>query len=110
MRLIEAAAWGLAGGLAAALLSLAAGVVAAGFTWPWRAGRDGLWLRLAVTAAGLVIGALAALAAAQTTGWWPAFLVGLSVPSAARGALGRIEVTGRKTAIGGSADSGGHVR
>lgn len=109
MHLIEAAAWGMAGGLAAALLSLSAAVVAAGFTWPWRADRDGMWPRLSVTAAGLVIGALAAVAAAaQISGWWPAFLLGLSVPSAVRGALWRVEVTERKGAIAGPAEPDDH--
>ena len=39
MRLNEAAAWGVAGGLAAGLIALSTAVVTAGFRWPGRAAR-----------------------------------------------------------------------
>ena len=97
MDLMGAAAWGLAGGLAAGLVSMSASVVAAGFKWPWRDNEDGIGPRLFVTGVGLVIGALVAAAAhGQMSGGWPAFIMGVSAPSVIRGALSRVEVTERK--------------
>jgi hypothetical protein len=40
MGLIEAATWGVLGGLAAALVSVSGDVMSAGFKWPWRPFRD----------------------------------------------------------------------
>ena len=97
MGLIEAAAWGLAGGLAAGLLSMSAAVVAAEFKWPWRDNEDGIWPRLFVTAVGLVLGALVAGAAhGQMSGGWPAFLLGIGAPSVVRGAFSQVAYTERK--------------
>jgi hypothetical protein len=97
MGIIEAAAWGLAGGLAAGLISLSADVVLAGFKWPWRDNDDGIGPRLFVTSVLLIVGALVAAAAhSQMTGGWPAFIMGASAPSVIRGALSRVEVTERK--------------
>lgn len=97
MSLIEAGAWGLAGGLAAALISLSAAVAEAGFRWPWRGNVDGIGPRLFVVGVGLILGALVAGAAhSQMSGAWPAFILGASAPSVIRGVLSRVEVTERK--------------
>lgn len=97
MGIIEAAAWGLAGGLAAGLIALSAEVVAAGFKWPWRNNDDGIWPRLFVTSVLLIVGALVAAAAhSQMTGGWPAFIMGASAPSVIRGAVSRVGVTESK--------------
>jgi hypothetical protein len=100
MGLLDAATWGLAGGLAAGLVSLSAAVVAAGFKWPWRDNPDGIWPRVFVAVVGLIIGALVAGAAhGQMSGGWPAFLLGVGAPSVIRGALSRVEVAERKPEI-----------
>lgn len=108
MGVIESGAWGLAGGLAAGLISLMAAVVAAGFRWPWqqvaeestppqRHVVEEVWPRLFVMSGGPVVGALvAAAASAQMSGPWPAFIMGVSAPSMVRGMLSRVEVTERK--------------
>src|SRR6266705_6452453 len=97
MGLLEAGAWGFAGGLAAGMVSMAAAVTNAGFTWPWRDNKDGIWPRLFVTAAGLVIGAIVAGAAhSQISGAYPALLVGIGAPSVIRGALHGVEVEAKE--------------
>ena len=97
MGIVEAAAWGLAGGLAAGLVSLSAAVAAAEFRWPWRDNEDGIAPRLFVATAGLIVGALVAAAAhTQMSGGWPAFIMGACAPSVIRGALSRVEVVERK--------------
>lgn len=97
MTLVDAALWGLAGGLAAGLVSLSASIVSAGFKWPWRDNEDGIGPQIFVTVVGLIIGALVAAAAhGQMSGGWPAFIMGISAPSVIRGALSRVEVTERK--------------
>jgi hypothetical protein len=97
MGLVEAAAWGVAGGLAAALIALSVEITEAGFRWPWRGNDHGAGPRLFVLAAGLVLGALVAGAAhGQMTGAWPAFIMGASAPSVVRGVLSRVEVTEAK--------------
>lgn len=97
MGIIAAGAWGLVGGLAAGLVSLSASVVAAGFKWPWHDNEHGIWPRLFVTGAGLILGAVVAAAAhGQMSGGWPAFIMGVSAPSIVRGSLSKIEVTPHK--------------
>jgi uncharacterized membrane protein YfcA len=72
---------------------MAAAVTKAGFKWPWRNNRDGIWPRLFVTAAGLVVGAIVAGAAhSQISGAYPALLVGIGAPAVIRGALSGIEI------------------
>jgi 4-hydroxybenzoate polyprenyltransferase len=98
---IEASIWGLAGGIAAGLVSMSAAVVAAGFHWPWRGRRDGIWPHIFVGSVGTLVGALAASAAhTDMTGPWPAFIVGVCAPSVIRGVLARVEVAERKQAEG----------
>jgi hypothetical protein len=95
--IIAAATWGLAGGLAAGLVSLSASVVAAGFKWPWHDNEHGMWPRLFVAGVGLILGALVAAAAhGQMSGGWPAFIMGVSAPSIIRGTLSKFEVTPQK--------------
>ncbi|WP_247815462.1 hypothetical protein [Actinomadura luzonensis] len=98
MGLVEAAAWGLAGGLAAGLISLMAAITAAGFRWPWRDKPEEVWPRIFVLGAGLILGALVAAAAReQMNGAWPAFIMGVGAPSMVRGMLSRVEVAERKS-------------
>ncbi|MFI6541425.1 hypothetical protein ACIBHY_53860 [Nonomuraea sp. NPDC050547] len=104
----QAALWGLAGGGAAALVSLSAAVKAAGYRWPWRrrggAGqlraeevRERFWARLFVLATSLLLGAgVAAAAHGQMTGPWPAFLLGVGAEASVRGLLAGVEVSVRK--------------
>lgn len=99
---IEAAVWGLAGGAAAALVSLTAAIKAAGYRWPWR-GRDGVsdvearerfWARVVVLGGSLGLGAIVAAAAhGQMSGPWPAFLLGVGAEASVRGILAGVEVT-----------------
>jgi len=101
MQVVEAAAWGLAGGCAAGLVNLAVAVNAAGFHWPWRHGEGDLAPRIFVTAVGLIVGALVSAAAhSQVTGPWPALVMGISAPSVIRGILSGVEVTERKQGNG----------
>jgi len=96
MTVIQAGAWGVAGGSAAGLIALSLAVVRADFMWPWRYRANGIWPHLFVMGAGVIVGALAAAAAhGQMTGAWPAFLLGAGAPSVIRGAIGRVEVTER---------------
>ncbi|WP_127934785.1 hypothetical protein [Nonomuraea polychroma] len=83
---LEAAAWGLAGGVATALVSLVAAIRAASFRWPWRRkgvtereAREELSARLFVLGGSCVLGALVAAAAhGQMSGPWPAFIIGVA--------------------------------
>lgn len=89
----QAALWGLAGGGCASLLSLAAAVKAAGYTWPWRKGKGDLAPRLFVLGIGLVLGAVVSAAAHdQISGAWPALLFGIGAPATIRGVLSGVEV------------------
>ncbi len=89
---IDAAAWGLAGGLAAGLLALMTAVTAAGFRWPWKRGELGP--RVFVFGCSMVLGALVAAAAlSQISGPWPAFVMGAGAPATIRGLLSGVEVT-----------------
>ncbi|MFE9574593.1 hypothetical protein ACFYMW_39835 [Streptomyces sp. NPDC006692] len=91
----QAALWGLAGGGAAAVVSLSAAVVSASYTWPWRKEGD-LGPRMFVLAAGLLLGAVTAAAAHdQMRGPWPAFIFGVAAPATIRGVLAGVEVTPR---------------
>jgi hypothetical protein len=100
MVLIEAAAWGIAGGLASGLVTLSADVVGAGYKWPWRDNEYGIGPRLFVLGVGIIIGGIAAAAAhGQMTGGWPAFLMGVGAPAVIRGALARVEITEAKPEI-----------
>lgn len=93
---LEAAAWGIAGGAIAGLLSMSAEITLAGFTWPWRDNNDGIWPRLFVFAVLLLVGGgVAAAAHAQVTGSWPALIMGASAPSVIRGAMSKVEVAER---------------
>ncbi len=97
MRWWQAALWGLAGGGAASVLSLATAVVSCGYHWPWskknRRGRGELGPRLLVLAAGAVLGAAVAAAAHdQISGPWSAFLFGVGAPATIRGLLSGVEV------------------
>ncbi len=91
----HAAAWGLAGGMAAGLGSLMMAVAKSGFTWPWRDHGE-LGPRLFVLAGGLVLGALVAAATHDSmNGAWPAFAMGVGAPATVRGLLSGIEVAER---------------
>jgi hypothetical protein len=92
MLLMEAAAWGLAGGSAAGLLSVSTEIQKRGLP-----PKDELLARGIVFGIGLVLGVLVAAANfAQLAGAFPALLLGASAPSVMRGALGRLEVAERK--------------
>ena len=58
MGLWEAACWGLAGGLAAGLVSLMTAVASAGFAWPWHGHPEQIGPRLFVFGGSLLLGAL----------------------------------------------------
>ena len=91
MSWLQAACWGLAGGLAVEVLALMTAVKAADFQWPWK--RDELWPRLFVLGCGLFLGAVVAAAAhSQMSGGWPAFIMGAGAPATIRGLLSGIEV------------------
>jgi hypothetical protein len=99
--IVQAGTWGLAGGVVAGLISLSTAVVAANFRWPWRGRRDGIWPRLFVVTAGLLIGTIVAASAhGQITGEWPALIMGAAAPSLVRGVLSRIEVQEAKPSDG----------
>jgi uncharacterized membrane protein YfcA len=107
MSIVEAAAWGLAGGAAAGLVALSASILKARYRWPWRGNPDGVWPRLVVAVAGIAVGALVAAAAhSQMSGAWPAFLLGVGAPSVIRGVITRIEVEeGTRTLEGPEAEA-----
>jgi hypothetical protein len=91
MNWMEAAGWGIAGGLAAGLVMLMTAVTAADFKWPWK--RVEIWPRLFVIGCGLIVGAIVAAAAhAQMSGGWPAFVMGAGAPATIRGLLSGVEV------------------
>ncbi|WP_188197260.1 hypothetical protein [Nonomuraea sp. SYSU D8015] len=106
---LEAALWGLAGGGAAALVSLIAAIKAAGYRWPWRGKdrtdqeiREHFWARFAVLGGSLLLGSIVAAAAhGQMSGPWPAFLLGVGAEASVRGLLAGVEVAVRKEAGGG---------
>lgn len=103
MGIIQASCWGVAGGAAAALISLMTDVTGHGFRWPWQATSEEIWPRLFVLACALLLGGLVAAAAhTQMTGPWPAFLMGVSAPSIVRGALSRVEVRETKQELAAS--------
>jgi hypothetical protein len=94
---MEAAFWGLAGGLAAGLFSLLASIIAAGYRWPGPLRRE-FGPRLFVFGFGVLLGALVAVAVhSQLSGPWPAFVLGVGAPSVIRGLLSHIEVQERPT-------------
>jgi uncharacterized membrane protein YfcA len=96
MGLLEAGAWGVAGGLAAGLLTLMVAVTEVGFRWPWKE-REQLWGQMFVICGGSVLGALVAGAAhGEMSGAWPAFIMGVGAPSIVRGLLSRVEVNESK--------------
>lgn len=96
---LQAAGWGLAGGLAAGLLALMTAVSTAGFRWPWKSGELGP--RLFVFAGGLILGALVAAAAhGDMTGGWPAFVMGAGAPATIRGLLSGVQVSAAPQALG----------
>jgi hypothetical protein len=104
MGLMEAGAWGLAGGLAAGLIILSGAVISDGFRWPWHIGKavggsdKCIWPHMFVFGVGLVVGTLVAAAAHQEmSGDWPAFLMGVGAPSVVRGAIGHVQVAERKS-------------
>ncbi|MFG6197693.1 hypothetical protein [Nonomuraea sp. JJY05] len=100
----EATLWGLAGGMAAALVSLTAAIKAAGYRWPWRRkndtdreARERFWARMVVLGGCLLLGVLVAAAAhGQMSGPWPAFLLGVGAEASVRGILAGVEVSVRK--------------
>lgn len=97
MDLVQAAAWGIAGGISAGLISFSSSIVAAGHRWPWHDNGMGAFPYATVFAIGLIIGGVVAGAAHnQITGEWPALIMGASAPSVLRGVLTRIEVAERK--------------
>ena len=101
MGLIAAGAWGMTGGLAAGLASIAAAIRTAGFRWPWERGEAWPWF--VVTAIGIVLGAIVAAAAhGQMSGPWPALLMGIGAPAVIHGALNGAEVAERKPVTSGA--------
>lgn len=108
---LEAAAWGLTGGVVAGLLAVAAEVRECGFRWPWHGNEDGIWPRLFVFMIGVIIGgSVAAAAHGQMTSQWPAFIMGVAAPSVVRGAIGHggvAEVKKSERPSGGGDDAEG---
>ena len=97
MDIVQATAWGIAGGTASALLTVAADVVGNKYQWPWRENEDGIWPRVFVAVVTVLVGGLPAAAAhSEMTGAWPAFIMGVCAPSVIRGVLMRVEVVERK--------------
>lgn len=95
----QAALWGLAGGVAASLLSMSVAVVSGGYVWPWHDKRDQLAPRMFVVFVQLALGALVAAAAhGQISGPWPAFIFGIGAPATVRGVLWGVEVGPRSSA------------
>jgi hypothetical protein len=100
---MQAAGWGLAGGLSATVASLMAAVKAAGYRWPWQIKDGGTdppfdpWAWIFVMTGGLLLGALVAAAAhGQMSGGWPAFIMGIGAPATVRGVIGGVEVRERE--------------
>jgi hypothetical protein len=94
---IQAAGWGLAGGLAAGLAGLASAVTAVGYRWPWS--RPEYGPRLVLFGLGLLLGTILATAVhGQISGGLPAFLIGASAPAVIRNLISHIEVEARPTA------------
>src|SRR5690348_5463139 len=90
MNCVQAAGWGIGGGLAAGILALMTAVTTADFRWPWK--HHELGPRLFVVGCGLLMGALVAAAAhGQMSGGWPAFVMGAGAPATIRGLLSGIE-------------------
>lgn len=88
---MQAATWGVAGGLAAGIVQFMTAVSAASFQWPWT--RRELGARVFVLCCGLLLGALVAAAAhSQMSGAWPAFVIGAGAPTTTRGLLSGIKV------------------
>jgi hypothetical protein len=95
MGLLEAGAWGIAGGLAAGALSWMGTVTRASFHFP---PRDQIWGRLFVLTCGIILGAIVAAADhSDMTGPWPAFIMGVGAPSVVRGLLTGVEAIERKS-------------
>ena len=91
MSWLQAAIWGLLGGLASAAVTAIAQITAANFRWPWPRAEVGP--RLAVTVLGLLVGAVVAAAAhKQMSGEWPALIMGVCAPSVIRRVIEGIEV------------------
>jgi hypothetical protein len=91
---LQAAAWGVMGGLTSGLVALMAQVTAANFRWPWK--REEVGPRLVVSVCGLVVGAIVAAAAhKQMSGEWPAFIMGVCAPSVIRRVIAGVEVQPR---------------
>lgn len=90
MMVLQAAAWGVAGGMAAGVASLMTVIVKAGFDWP---DRTELGPRLFVFAGTLLLGALVAAAMhSSMNGPWPAFVMGVGAPATVRGLLAGVQV------------------
>ncbi|MGR3875638.1 hypothetical protein ACUXZZ_44670 [Streptomyces graminifolii] len=91
----QAAAWGLASGGAASVLSFLTAVVSSGYSWPWRGRKKKeLGPRLFVLTALAVLGAVVAAAAHdQISGPWPAFIFGVGAPATIRGLLSGVEIS-----------------
>jgi hypothetical protein len=96
----HAAGWGVAGGLAAGLVSLMTAVATAGFSWPWRDSPEQIGPRLFVSASAILLGALVAAATHDSmNGAWPAFVMGVGAPATVRGLLSGIEVSERSASV-----------
>src|SRR5262245_9728643 len=94
MGLIEAAAWGFAGGLVAALVGISVHITDSGYRWPRHVREHGLLPLAFVVITGLAVSTIVAAAAhAQMTGAWPALIMGVCAPSVVRGFLARVQVT-----------------
>jgi hypothetical protein len=72
MTFLGAGAFGVLGGLAAALVALSAAIVRAGLRWPWRGNPDGIWPRVTVYAIGIIVGAIVSACAPAPHGGSPA--------------------------------------
>jgi len=98
MNWLEAAGWGVVGGLVAQLVSLSAAIVAAGYGFPWRGVEGGPWPRVIVGVIALVVGGVLALALhTQISGAWAAIVVGVQAPGTIRGIVSGVEVSERPT-------------
>jgi hypothetical protein len=94
MTVLDAASWGVTGGLAASMAALSAAIIKAGYRWPWRGEPDGMWPRFTVYAVGVIVGGIVSAAAhGQMSGGWPAFLMGIAAPSVIQNAIGLVEVS-----------------